>query len=146
MKILIIHGPNLNTLGTREPDIYGSETLDSINSKIEQFCNTLGIEPIFFQSNHEGKLIDTIQSTDDNISGIVINPAAFTHTSVALRDAISSTKTPVVEVHISNIHNREDFRKISFTAGVCIGQISGFGSNSYLLGIQALHFSSLSKS
>lgn len=138
MKILVINGPNLNLLGTREPEVYGSLTLEDINIALCDYAKELGVEIEFYQSNIEGEIVDKIQWAKGNCDGIVINPAAYTHTSVAIRDAISAVSLPAVEIHISNIHNREDFRKNSFIAPVCIGQISGFGLDSYKLGLQAL--------
>ena len=138
MKILVINGPNLNLLGTREPEVYGSLTLDDINRELCKYANELGVEIEFYQSNIEGEIVDKIQWAKVNCDGIVINPAAYTHTSVAIRDAISAVSLPAVEIHISNIHNREDFRKNSFIAPVCVGQISGFGLDSYKLGLLAL--------
>lgn len=138
MKILIINGPNINLLGTREPEIYGTLTLDKINEELLAFANKLGVEIETYQSNIEGEIVDKIQWAKDNCDGIVINPAAYTHTSVAIRDAISAVALPAVEVHISNIHSREEFRKHSFIAPVCIGQIAGFGLDSYKLGLRGL--------
>jgi 3-dehydroquinate dehydratase-2 len=138
MKILVLHGPNLNLLGTREPAIYGKLTLDEINSAISALALELGIEATIFQSNTEGALIDKIQSAIDSYDGILINPAAYTHTSVAIRDALSASGLPTVEVHLSNIHNREEFRTKSFIAPMAVGQISGFGLDSYLLGLRAV--------
>jgi 3-dehydroquinate dehydratase-2 len=137
MKILIIHGPNLNLLGKREPEIYGSLTLDDINSSLISLAGELGASVSFFQSNHEGELVQKVQEAMGGFDAIVINPGAYTHTSIALRDAISATGIPVVEAHISNIHRREEFRKHSYISGVAVGQISGFGSNSYLLALRA---------
>lgn len=137
MKILVIHGPNLNLLGKREPDIYGTVTLDEINSLLTALAKELGIEVSFFQSNHEGELVQKIQDAMGVYQAIVINPGAYTHTSVALRDAISSTGIPTVETHLSNIHRREEFRKHSYVAGVALGQIAGFGPDSYLLALRA---------
>jgi len=136
-KIAVIHGPNLNLLGTREPEIYGRETLAGINHALEKFAAQWDIELEFYQSNSEGVLVDIIQSLD-GVHGAVINPAAYTHTSIALRDAIAATGIKAVEVHMSNIHGREEFRKTSLTAPVCVGQISGFGGYSYMLGLMAL--------
>lgn len=138
MKIFVIHGPNLNLLGTREPDVYGKQTLDEINTMIEKHAGAGGATVSFFQSNHEGKIIDAIQNAADTQDGIVINPGAFTHYSLAIRDAIRAVGIPTVEVHISNIHGREAFRKNSVTAAACAGQISGFGARSYLLAVDAL--------
>ncbi len=138
MKIMVINGPNINMLGTREPEIYGSLTLDDIINNLKDYAKTLGIELETFQSNVEGEIVNTIQKAKNDCSGIVINPAAYTHTSVAIRDAIAAVGLPCVEVHLSNIHNREEFRKNSLTAPVCIGQIAGFGANSYKLGLQGL--------
>ncbi len=137
MKILIINGPNLNLLGKREPDVYGSITLDEINGRISALAGDLGVEVSFFQSNHEGELVQKIQDAMGVYQAIVINPGAYTHTSVALRDAISSTGIPTVETHISNIYKREEFRKHSYISGVAVGQISGFGPDSYLLALRA---------
>lgn len=138
MKILIVNGPNINLLGTREPEIYGTLTLDSIVEKLSAYAADIGVESEFFQSNIEGEIVDKIQWARDFCDGIVINPAAYTHTSVAIRDAISAVKLPAVEVHISNIHQREEFRRHSFIAPVCIGQIAGFGFDSYKLGLEAV--------
>jgi len=137
MKILVIHGPNLNLLGKREPDIYGTFTLDDINKRLSALGAELGVEVAFFQSNHEGELVQKIQDAMGTYQSIVINPGAYTHTSVALRDAISSTGIPTVETHISNIYKREEFRKHSFISGVAAGQIVGFGPDSYLLALRA---------
>jgi 3-dehydroquinate dehydratase-2 len=136
MKILIIHGPNLNLLGARESEIYGEKTLDEINSSLERLARELGVEVEIKQSNHEGEIVEMIQSTRD-YSALLINPAAYTHTSVAIRDAIAATEIPAVEVHLSNIHQREEFRHKSLIAPVASGQISGFGPDSYLLGLRA---------
>ena len=136
MKILIVHGPNLNLLGAREPDKYGSKTLDDINQELEALAYELGIEVEFFQSNTEGDIVSKVQSTDSD--GIVINPAAYTHTSVALRDAFLASGIPAVEVHLSNIHAREEFRQKSYIAPVIVGQISGFKEDSYKLGLSAI--------
>lgn len=138
MNILIINGPNLNLLGKREKTIYGAFTLQDLEKKIRDYCTPNAMTPSFFQSNHEGELVTQIQQADQTFSGIVLNAAAYTHTSIAIRDAISAISIPVVEVHLSNIHAREAFRHHSYLADVCIGQITGFGANSYILGIQAL--------
>lgn len=134
-KILIIHGPNLNLLGNREPEIYGNITLAEINQKLKELAEEKQVELKIIQSNHEGEIIDEIGSTDAN--AIIINPGAFTHTSIAIRDAITARNIPTIEVHISNIYKREKFRHKSLIAGVCVGQISGFGLQSYLLALQA---------
>ncbi|MBW4056319.1 MAG: type II 3-dehydroquinate dehydratase [Proteobacteria bacterium] len=136
MKFLVLHGPNLNLLGKREPGIYGSQTLDDINTQLKKLSEELGCEVSFFQSNTEGELINAIQAAECN--GILINPAAYTHTSIAIRDALSAVGLPCVEVHLSNIHRREIFRHISMIAPIAIGQICGFGQDSYLLGLRAL--------
>ncbi len=137
MNILVMHGPNLNLLGKREPDIYGNLTLDDINKRVRALAGELGVEVSFFQSNHEGELVQKIQEAMGRYDAIVINPGAYTHTSVALRDAISSTGIPTIETHISNIYRREEFRKHSYISGVAAGQIAGFGADSYLLALRA---------
>jgi 3-dehydroquinate dehydratase-2 len=138
LKILVIHGPNLNLLGKREPEIYGNTTLDEIDSLLRKEAKTLGVQVESFQSNSEGEIVTKIQDASNKYDGIIINPAAYTHTSVAIRDAISSTGIPTVEVHISNIYKREDFRQKSFVSAIAIGVISGFGARSYLLGLRGL--------
>ena len=138
MKILVLHGPNLNMLGTREPGIYGNLTLAEINKQINDLAAELHCDTNIIQSNSEGALIDVIQTAPGTCDGILINPAAYTHTSVAIRDALSAVALPTVEVHLSNIHSREPFRANSFIAPVVLGQISGFGAHSYLLGLRAL--------
>ncbi|MEK7813151.1 MAG: type II 3-dehydroquinate dehydratase [Candidatus Desantisbacteria bacterium] len=145
MRILVIHGPNLNLLGTREPGIYGSVTMEEIDNSLKETGQVLGVEVECFQSNHEGAIIDKISqakgsTTDKSSTGfdaIIINPGAYTHTSIAIADAIAGVNIPTIEVHISNIHKREEFRQKSFIATVAVGQITGFGKNSYLLGLRA---------
>lgn len=139
MKFLVINGPNLNMLGTREPDKYGTTTLADIEKELFAYSFELGVDIETFQSNSEGNIIDKIQQALGVFDGIVINPAAYTHTSVAIRDAISSVNIPCVEVHLTNIHAREEFRQKSLIAPVCIGQISGFKGDSYKLGLKALY-------
>lgn len=138
MKILFLNGPNLNLLGTREPDKYGNQTLKDIENFMHEEASKLNIEINFYQSNIEGELVNKIQEAKGTFDGIVINPAAYTHTSVAIRDAILAVCIPTVEIHLSNIHTREEFRKTSLTAPACIGQITGFGANSYKLGLIAI--------
>ena len=136
-KILVIHGPNLNLLGSREKDVYGEVTIDEINSQLKKMAKESGIDIKIVQSNHEGEIVDLIGETKNNVDAILINPAAYTHTSVAIRDAISATKIPTIEVHLSNIYAREEFRHTSLVAPVARGQVTGFGMNSYLLGMKA---------
>ncbi len=138
MKLLVLHGPNLNLLGTRETGIYGSTTLAQINDNLAVLAAELGVELDCFQSNSEGALVDAIHDAMGKADGILINPAAYTHTSVAIRDALAGVALPAVEVHLSNIHTREPFRHTSYTAPVTIGQVVGFGPDSYLLGLRAL--------
>ncbi len=139
MDVLVIHGPNLNMLGCREPAHYGCDTLASINQQLEALADTLAVRLHAFQSNHEGMLVERIhQAMDENIRGIVINPAAYTHTSIAIRDALLAVKMPFVEVHLSNIHKRESFRHQSMLVDQALGVVAGFGSQSYLLGLQGL--------
>jgi len=135
-RVLVIHGPNLNLLGTRETGIYGSKSMDEINDAINSLAIELGVEITVKQSNHEGEIVDLIQNSE-GFSAIVINPAAYTHTSIAIRDAITAVNIPTVEVHLSNIYQREEFRKKSMLADIAIGQITGFGADSYLLGLRA---------
>jgi 3-dehydroquinate dehydratase II len=138
LSILVLHGPNLNLLGKREPGIYGHETLDGINQALNEEGRSLQVNISVLQSNHEGVLIDAIHQALGEHHGILINPGAYTHTSVAIRDAIASVLLPVVEVHLSNVYRREPFRHHSYIAPVAIGQISGFGADSYRLGLHAL--------
>ena len=138
VKVLIIHGPNLNLLGKRERSVYGDTSLDKINEVAVSHGSDIGLEVDIFQSNSEGDIIDAIHAAQDMYEGVVINPGAFTHSSYAIRDAIAAVDIPFVEVHLSNIHSREEFRKLSVTAPVCFGQISGFGLDSYILGLEAL--------
>ncbi|AFY70230.1 3-dehydroquinate dehydratase [Thalassoporum mexicanum PCC 7367] len=138
MKILVLHGPNLNMLGLREPEIYGSFSLADINQILIADAEKLGASLEFLQSNHEGALVDAIHAAFNQKAGILINPGAYTHTSVAIRDAIAAVHLPTVEVHLSNVYKREEFRHHSYIAPVAVGQISGFGVNSYRLGLQAL--------
>ncbi len=135
---MVLHGPNLNLLGLREPEIYGSVTLTQINNILQEESKRLQVNLSCLQSNHEGVLVDAIHKAMGKIQGIVINPGAYTHTSVAIGDALAGVKIPTVEVHLSNIHRREEFRHHSYIAPIAIGQISGFGVNSYILGLQAL--------
>lgn len=138
LRILVIHGPNLNMLGRREPEVYGTTTLAEIDARLQARAGALGASVECIQSNHEGVILDRIAEAPGVFDGIVINPAAWTHTSVALRDAIKGCGLPAVEVHLSNVHAREAFRQNSLIAPVCIGQISGFGPDSYLLGLEGL--------
>jgi 3-dehydroquinate dehydratase II len=137
-SILVVHGPNLNLLGTRETDVYGSQTLADIDAALEDLGDELGVALETFQSNSEGEIVSTLQQARGMHDGVLINPAAYTHTSVAIRDAVLALDVPVVEVHLSNIYKREDFRHKSMLADVVAGQISGFGPTSYLLGLRAL--------
>jgi 3-dehydroquinate dehydratase-2 len=137
-KLLVLHGPNLNLLGMREPDVYGKITLAEINQLLSEKAREYNYQLQIEQSNHEGVLIDRIHDAKNWADGILINAGAYTHTSIAIRDAISGVQLPTVEVHLSNIHAREPFRHVSMIAPVCVGQICGFGFNSYLLGLQAL--------
>lgn len=134
-KVLVIHGPNLNLLGKREKNIYGAKSLKDINKDISALASELGIDVKLIQLNSEGEILDIIQKADYDV--LIINPAAYTHTSVAIRDAIAGVDRPAIEVHLSNIHKREEFRQKSFIAGVAVGQISGFGPDSYLLALRA---------
>jgi len=138
MKILVINGPNLNLLGSREPEIYGDLSLDEILAKLRERADAMGVELDCFQSNEEGALVTRIGETRGEFDGIIMNPAGYTHSSVALRDALQASNVPCVEVHLSNIHSREEFRRTSMTAPACIGSISGFGATSYILALEAL--------
>ena len=137
LKILVINGPNLNMLGIREPEIYGSMTLDDIQEELKNYAKSLdqSIELEFFQSNFEGEIVDKIQNALNNFDGIIINPAAYTHTSVAIADAIASVNIKTVEVHLSNIYSREDFRHNSYIAPKCLGQVAGFSKDSYKMAL-----------
>ncbi len=137
-RILVVHGPNLNLLGSREPDIYGTTTLEEINGDLSSAAKEWGAEVEFFQSNYEGALVDRIQESQSWADGILINPGGLTHTSVTLRDALVATELPIVEVHLSNIFAREEFRRNSFVSPIALGVISGFGPMGYGLGLNAL--------
>jgi len=138
LRILVVHGPNLNALGTREPAVYGTTSLAAIEAELAALAKERGAELDFFQSNHEGALIDRIQDARASAHGILINPGGLTHTSVSLRDALAATDLPVVEVHLSNVWAREEFRHRSFVSAVAVGVVSGFGAASYRLGLEAL--------
>lgn len=139
MKILVLHGPNLNLLGTREPEVYGRVTLEDINARLREYAARENVELRVAQSNHEGILIDALHAARaESFDGVLINPGAFTHYSYALRDAIAAIELPAVEVHLSNVHKREEFRHRSVIAPVCVGQVLGLGWRSYLLGLEGL--------
>uniref|UniRef100_A0A832MMR6 3-dehydroquinate dehydratase n=1 Tax=Eiseniibacteriota bacterium TaxID=2212470 RepID=A0A832MMR6_UNCEI len=137
-RILVLHGPNLNALGAREPDVYGRETLEDVERKLRDLAAELGCEVESLQSNHEGVLIDALYGARDRVQGVLLNPGALTHTSIALRDAVAACRLPVVEVHLSNPHAREPFRRHSHVSLVALGVVQGFGADSYLLGLRAL--------
>ncbi|MCD6379930.1 type II 3-dehydroquinate dehydratase [bacterium] len=137
-KVIVIHGPNLNMLGKREPEIYGKETLDEINVKLEKLAEKLDIDIETFQSNYEGKIIEKIQKTSGICRGLIINPAALTHTSIAIRDALLLLDIPIIEIHLSNIYKREAFRRKSMIADVVTAQISGFGVQGYIMALEAI--------
>lgn len=138
MTIEVLHGPNLNLLGTREPEIYGDATLERVDARLHEVAGELGVEVTVCQSNHEGALIDRVQERAGSVGGFLVNAAGYTHTSVALRDALVAVGRPFVEVHVSNIHGRESFRRESLLAPVAIGTVSGFGAESYALGLRGL--------
>jgi 3-dehydroquinate dehydratase-2 len=138
LRIAVIHGPNLRLLGTREPEVYGTDSLDDVNRRIADVARELGVEVETFQSNHEGELLDFIADVAQRVRGILINPGAFTHTSIALRDALVGVERPFVEVHLSNTAGRERFRRHSYLSGVAAGVVYGFGVQSYLLGLRGL--------
>ncbi len=138
MKILVINGPNLNLLGIREPDIYGRETYETLLQKIQSYCVSKGFEVEFFQSNHEGALVDAIQGAYGRVDGIVINPGAYTHTSIAILDAVKAINLPTIEVHISDLSKREAFRQVSYIRAACIHTIAGHGTDGYLEAIDCL--------
>lgn len=137
-RILVVHGPNLNALGSREPDVYGEVTLDDVHRRLERLAAELDCRIETLQSQHEGVLIDALYGARDRADGVLLNPGAFTHTSVALRDAVAAARLPVIEVHVSNPHAREPFRRTSFLSAVALGVIQGFGADSYLLALRAM--------
>jgi 3-dehydroquinate dehydratase-2 len=138
VKLAVIHGPNLRLLGKREPEVYGSDSLDDVNGKLREVASGLGVDLEIFQSNHEGEILDFIEAASGSVSGFLINPGAFTHTSIALRDALVGVDLPFVEVHLSNTAGREGFRRQSYLSGVAAGVVYGFGVQSYLLGLRGL--------
>ena len=138
MRIAVIHGPNLRMLGRREPDVYGTDTLDDIDRMLREVADELEVELDTFQSNHEGEILDYVEQTADRVAGFLINPGAFTHTSIALRDALVGAEPPFVEVHLSNTAGRERFRRRSYLSGAALGVVYGFGVQSYLLGLRGL--------
>jgi len=138
VKVAVIHGPNLRLLGRREPEVYGTDTLDDVNGRLSELAEELGVDVQFFQSNHEGELLDYLESASESVSGFVINPGAFTHTSIALRDGLVGVDRPFVEVHLSNTAGRERFRRHSYLSPVAAGVVYGFGVESYLLGLRGL--------
>ncbi len=138
VQVLVLHGPNLNLLGTREPELYGHTTLADITARLETLAAELGVSLSHFQSNHEGALVDRVQQAAGDHAGVLVNPAAYTHTSIALRDALAATGLPFVEVHLSNVHAREEFRHHSLLADLAVGQVVGFGAASYSLGLRGL--------
>jgi 3-dehydroquinate dehydratase II len=139
LRLLVLHGPNLNLLGSREESIYGTATLDTIDASLSKLSEELGVELDIRQSNLEGELVTWIQEARSGYQGIIINPAAYTHTSVAIRDALAAVNLPTIEVHLSNIHRREEFRRHSYVSGVALGQISGLGPTGYLLALRGLY-------
>lgn len=139
LRILVLHGPNLNLLGTREQSVYGTQSLDSIDAALTKLADDLAVEVDIRQSNVEGELVTWIQEAKSGYAGIIINPAAYTHTSIAIRDAVAAVGIPTIEVHLSNIHQREAFRHHSYLAGVALGQIAGLGPSGYLLALRGLH-------
>ena len=138
MRLAVVHGPNLRRIGTREPEVYGRDTLDDVNAALSALAEELGVEVETFQSNHEGELLDFIEEASGRVAGFVINPGAFTHTSIALRDCLVGVERPFVEVHLSNTAGREEFRRHSYLSGVAAGVVYGFGLHSYLLGLRGL--------
>ena len=138
-KIAVIHGPNLNLLGSREPEVYGNRNFDSLNEDLEKKAEQLGVKIDIFQSNHEGRLVDYIQEMSSEVDGLVINPGGLTHYSISLRDALAASRLPVVEVHVSNIYQREEFRHQSVIAPIAVGQVSGLGPDGYLFALEAVY-------